>query len=146
MSIPDNLIIDYFELVTDVSDEEIAGFKKGMESDNVNPMDYKKRLGLEIVKQFYDEKAATDAQANFEKIFQKRDVPDADQMVKLGSEGMLTAELARVGLTRSRGEARRLLEQGGIEIDGVKAIEDLDMGSIKNGAVIKVGKRRFASK
>jgi len=145
MSIPDNLIVDYYELVTDVPEEEIAGIKKDIEGGSVNPMDLKKRLGFEIVKQFYDEKAAGDAQANFEKIFQKRDVPDADQMVKLGSEGMLTAELARVGLTKSRGEARRLIEQGGVEIDGVKVNEDMDMGSIKKGAVIKVGKRRFAS-
>jgi tyrosyl-tRNA synthetase len=145
MSIPDNLMLDYFVLITDVPDAEIAGFKKDMEAGNLNPMVLKKRLGMEIVKQFYDEKAAVSAQENFEKIFQKRDVPEADQMVKLQMEGLLTAELARAGLTKSRAEGKRLLEQGGIEIDGVKATEDLDMKNIKAGAVIKVGKRRFAS-
>ncbi len=145
MSIPDELMLDYFILITDVPDAEIDGFKKDMESGNLNPMVLKKRLGMEIVKQFHDEKAAEAARENFERIFQKRDVPEADQMVKLQCEGFLTAELARAGLTKSRAEARRLLEQGGIEIDGVKAAQDVDMKEIKKGAVIKVGKRRFAS-
>jgi tyrosyl-tRNA synthetase len=145
MSIPDNLILDYFVLVTDVPDAEIDGFKQDMEGGKVNPMVLKKRLGIEIVKQFWDQKAAEEAQANFEKIFQKRDIPEADQMVKLQIEGFLTAEITRAGLTKSRAEAKRLLEQGGIEIDGEKATEDLEMKNIKKGAVIKVGKRRFAS-
>jgi tyrosyl-tRNA synthetase len=65
--------------------------------------------------------------------------------VTIGAEGLLTLELAKAGLTKSRGEARRLLEQGGIEIDGVKITDDIDMTKVKRGSIIKVGKRRFAS-
>jgi tyrosyl-tRNA synthetase len=145
MSIPDNLIGDYFELITDMPDEEVADCRKQIESGSVNPMNLKKKLAFEIVTQFYDEQAAKAAQEHFETVFQRRETPDAEQIVKIGTEGLLTLELAKAGLTKSRGEARRLLEQGGIEIDGVKITEDIDMTKVKRGSIIKVGKRRFAS-
>jgi tyrosyl-tRNA synthetase len=145
MSIPDNLIGDYFELITDMPDEEVADCRKQIESGSVNPMNLKKKLAFALVTQFYDEQAAKSAQEHFENIFQHRGTPDAGQIVTIGTEGLLTLELAKAGLTKSRGEARRLLEQGGIEIDGVKITDDIDMTKVKRGSIIKVGKRRFAS-
>jgi tyrosyl-tRNA synthetase len=145
MSIPDNLIGDYFELITDVPDDEVAEYRKQITSGSINPMNLKKKLALEIVAQFYDEEAAKSAQEHFENVFQRRGTPDAEQIVKIGTEGLLTVELAKAGLTKSRAEARRLLEQGGIEIDGLKVTEDVDMTKVKGGSIIKVGKRRFAS-
>jgi tyrosyl-tRNA synthetase len=145
MSIPDNLIGDYFELITDVPDDEVAEYRKQITSGSINPMNLKKKLALEIVAQFYDEEAAKSAQEHFENVFQRRGTPDAEQIVKIGTEGLLTVELAKAGLTKSRAEARRLLEQGGIEIDGLKVTEDVDMTKVKRGSIIKVGKRRFAS-
>jgi len=145
MSIPDNLIGDYFELITDMPDEEVADYRKQIDGGPVNPMNLKKKLAFEIVTQFYDEQAAKAAQEHFENVFQKRGTPEAEQIVKIGVEAQLTVELTKAGLTKSRGEARRLLEQGGIEIDGVKITEDVDMTKVKRGSIIKVGKRRFAS-
>jgi tyrosyl-tRNA synthetase len=145
MSIPDNLIGDYFELITDIPDEEVADCRKQIAGGSINPMNLKKKLALEIVGQFYDAGAAKEAQDHFENIFQRRGTPDAEQIVKIGTDGLLTLELTKAGLTKSRGEARRLLEQGGIEIDGVKITEDVDMTKVKRGSIIKVGKRRFAS-
>jgi tyrosyl-tRNA synthetase len=145
MSIPDNLIGDYFELITDVPDDEVAEYRKQITSGSINPMNLKKKLALEIVAQFYDEEAAKSAQEHFENVFQRRGTPDAEQIVKIGTEGLLTVELAKAGLTKSRADARRLLEQGGIEIDGLKVTEDVDMTKVKGGSIIKVGKRRFAS-
>jgi len=147
MSIPDGLIIDYLELVTDVADEEIAEFKEQMASQLVNPMVVKKRLAYEIVAQFHGTQAAREAEDHFTKVFQKKQAPEEvvnlSSLIGLGVT--LTAVLTEAGLTKSRSEARRLLAQGAIEIDGEKVTEDIDMANIKKGRKIKVGKRRFAS-
>jgi tyrosyl-tRNA synthetase len=146
MSIPDNLIIDYLELVTDVPDKEIAEFKKQMESGTINPMEVKKRLAHELVAQFHGVQAAIEAEEHFASVFQKRKLPHEEVVVLNASVGLgvtLTAELTKAGLTKSRSEARRLLAQGAIESDGKTVTEDIDMAAIKSGSIIKVGKRRF---
>jgi tyrosyl-tRNA synthetase len=145
MSIPDTLIIDYYTLITDMPDAEIEEFKKAMANNAVNPMELKKKLAHEIVKQFHSVQAAAEAGDNFSRVFQKRLAPDEEAIVKLEAQGTLTSELARTGLTKSKADAKRLITQGGIEIDGKKVAEDIDMSTVKKGAVIKVGKRRFAS-
>ena len=152
MSIPDGLIIDYLELVTDVPDEEIAEFKEQMASQSVNPMVVKKRLAYEIVAQFHGARAAREAEGYFAKVFQKREAPEGGVTIKVptatvsitGIPPTITAELTKVGLTKSRSEARRLLAQGAIEVDGKPVTEDIDVSTLKPGSIIKVGKRRFA--
>jgi tyrosyl-tRNA synthetase len=147
MSIPDSIMLDYFELLTDVSDEEIAEYKEKMSSGEINPMVIKKRLAFEIVSQFHGIKEAQQAEEYFTRVFQKREAPE--EVVPLtelaGDNVALTVALARAGLAKSRSEARRLLEQGAIEINGRKVTEDLALSSIAKGSIIKVGKRRFAS-
>jgi tyrosyl-tRNA synthetase len=145
MSIPDTLIVDYYTLITDTPDAEIEEFKKAMANNAVNPMELKKKLAYEIVKQFHSVEAAAEAAENFSRVFQKRLAPDEEAIVKLEAQGTLTSELARTGLTKSKADAKRLIAQGGIEIDGQKVTEDIEMSTVKKGAVIKVGKRRFAS-
>ncbi len=76
MSIPDSLIIDYLELVTDVPDEEIAEFKEQMANQSINPMVIKKRLAHEIVTQFHGAPAAHEAEEHFAKVFQRREMPE----------------------------------------------------------------------
>ena len=147
MSIPDSLIIDYLELVTDVPDEEIAQFKVQMANQSVNPMVVKKRLAYEIVAQFHGVRAAREAEGHFAKVFQKGEVPDGAVVMLNASVGLkstLSVELTKAGLTKSRSEVRRLLAQGAIEINGEAVTEDLEMAQIKKGSIIKVGKRRFA--
>jgi tyrosyl-tRNA synthetase len=75
MSIPDDLLMDYFELLTDVSDKELAEFKQQFSTQSVNPMILKKRLAKEIVGQFHGADAAGDAESHFEKVVQKKEVP-----------------------------------------------------------------------
>jgi len=147
MSIPDTLIIDYLELVTDVPDEEIAQFKEQMADQSLNPMNVKKRLAYEIVAQFHGAPAAREAEDHFARVVQKGEVPEdvVGLNTSIGLGVTLTAELTRAGLTRSRSEARRLLSQGAIEINGETVKEDMDMAGIEKGSIIKVGKRRFAS-
>jgi tyrosyl-tRNA synthetase len=147
MSIPDSLIIDYLELVTDVPDEEIAGFKTQMANQSINPMVVKKRLAHEIVAQFHGAQAAREAEGHFAKVFQKGEVPDEAVVMLNASVGLkstLSVELTKAGLTKSRSEARRLLAQGAIEADGKPVTEDIDVSTLKPGSIIKVGKRRFA--
>jgi tyrosyl-tRNA synthetase len=146
MSIPDSLIIDYLELVTDVPDKEINEYKEQMAAQSINPMEIKKRLAMEIVTQFHSTSAAGEAAAHFTKVFQRREIPEDLVTIKpsAGNASTLTAELAEAGLTKSRSEARRLLAQGAIEIDGKPVTDDLEIAQIRRGSIIKVGKRRFA--
>ena len=153
MSIPDHLIVEYFELVTDVPEEEIAEFGEQLKTHSVNPMNLKKRLAHEIVKQFHGKQAADEAQEHFTQVFQKRETPEETRTAELRSvthpSARLTIEVQRditillveTGLAKSRSEANRLLTQGAIEVDGEKVNSNLV--TLKDGSVIKVGKRRF---
>jgi tyrosyl-tRNA synthetase len=152
MSIPDLLIVDYFELVTDVPEEEIAEFKEQLKTHSVNPMNLKKRLAHEVVRQFHGKQAADEAQEYFTQVFQKREMPnEIHTTVELRGTGTLRANaevwrditslLSDAGLAKSRSEARRLLAQGAIEVDGEKVSTDKVI--LKDGSIIKVGKRGF---
>ena len=144
MSIPDTLILPYFELVTDVPDEELEEFKKELDHDTVNPMILKKRLAREIVTQLYDQKAATEAEEHFVRVFQRREVPEEikEYHVNLRAGIGLGDVLVETHLVKSRSEANRLIAQGSVSIDGKKISSDI--APIKSGSIIKVGKRRFA--
>jgi tyrosyl-tRNA synthetase len=149
MSIPDDLLMDYFELLTDVTDKELAEFKQQLAAQSVNPMMLKKRLAREIVGQFHNAEAARQAESHFEAVFQKRGVPqEAEEYTAKGeqiSEGIyrldITAALVEKGLVKSRSEVKRLIAQGAIEVNGKKA--DSNIVEIPSGSVIQVGKRRF---
>jgi tyrosyl-tRNA synthetase len=144
MSISDNLIMDYFELVTDVPDEELKGFRKDLEAQTVNPMMLKKRLAREIVTQLYDRKEATEAERHFVKVFQKKELPKEikEYHITLRESIGLRDILVKTHLAKSRGEATRLIQQDAVSIDGEKVTSPL--APIKSGSIIKVGKRRFA--
>jgi len=145
MSIPDSLIIDYLEWLTDVPDEAIARYKEQIADGSINPMAVKKRLAAEIVKQFHGDECALGAEEHFIKIFQEGEMPEDVVTLEVEDGVTLSAELTRVGLTKSRSEARRLLTQGAVQVDEETITEDLDMVQIGKDRKIKVGKRRFAS-
>ena len=148
MSIPDSLIMDYFELVTDVPDEELEEFRQELSDKNFNPMTLKKRLAREIVALLYDLNAASYAQMNFEKVFQKKglpeDIPEYHVHFPQGLDvtGLdITLPLLGTKLVSSRSEAGRLVKQGAVEIDGQKVTNFVV--PVKNGSIVKVGRRRF---
>jgi tyrosyl-tRNA synthetase len=140
MSIRDDLIMSYFELVTDVPDEELAEFKRQLEN-GVNPMSLKKRLAREIVTQLYSDKDAKEAEEHFEKTVQKKEVPDEIQEYKITSDISISRLLVDAGLAASRSEAIRLINQGAVTIDG-KKLSNANEAVSKN-VTIKVGKRRY---
>jgi len=144
MSIPDSLILQYFELVTDVAEEELEEFRQGLEAEAVNPMTVKKRLAREIVAQLYSQKAATEAEEHFVKVFQKREAPEEikEYHVDLRAGISLRDILVQTHLAKSRSEANRLIVQGAVSIDGEKISGNI--ATVKSGSIIKVGKRRFA--
>jgi tyrosyl-tRNA synthetase len=86
MSIPDSLILQYFELLTDIPDNELEEMNKDISGASVNPMELKKRLAREIVSQLYDQKAASEAEEHFAKVVQRKEVPDEIRQVKITEE------------------------------------------------------------
>jgi tyrosyl-tRNA synthetase len=143
MSIPDSLIIDYFTLITDVPDDEIKKMACELESNSVNPMEFKKRLAREIVTKLYDCSAATEAEGHFSRVVQNKEIPEdiPEYCCNLSAGVDLKSLLAESRLAKSRSEASRLIAQGAVSIDGVKAGES--PVELKHGCIIRAGKRRF---
>ena len=154
MSLPDDLIALYFELLTDMPDEEVNTIRSAIEQRTTNPMDLKKRLGEEMVATFHSPEAAAAARAEFERVFQQRESPQdiPEFAADLNSEGVsnpdaegFEADIARLlvdaGLAASRAEARRLLQQNAVTIDGERSAGE--RARIAYGSVIRVGRRRF---
>jgi tyrosyl-tRNA synthetase len=153
MSISDSLILQYFELVTDVPDEEVAEFRQELDNQTINPMMLKKRLAREIIVQLYDQKTAAEAEEHFERTVQKKEVPEEIPEFRLSFKNLspqqmevtgvdISRLLVLTGQAKSHSEANRLIAQGAVSIDGKKISSNL--APIKSGSIIKVGKRRFA--
>ena len=141
MSIPDNLIMEYFELVTDVPDEELEKFRQELDNKNFNPMILKKRLAGEIVSQLYDQEAADEAEVNFKNIIQKKEIPEEIKEFQLSEPIPISRLLVKAGLSGSHSEARRLIQQGAVSLDGRKITNTDEL--VSKGKIIKVGRRRY---
>ena len=141
MSLPDSLIWDYFELVTDVPDKELAELKQGVKSESLNPMTAKKRLAREIVSQLYDPKAATEAENSFTRVFQKRELPEEMPEFVQPGDMPITQLLVESGTTGSRSEAHRLIQAGSVSVNGQKVTNAYEI--VPKNSIIKVGKRRY---
>jgi len=156
MSINDSLIMDYFELLTDVPDKELAEFRQALDNDAVNPMELKKRLAKEIITQLDGQEAANEAEKQFEKLVQRKELPEEikEYYISFNKITSKRAEkdyidisqiLLETGLTQSRSEANRLIAQGGTTIaDEVVNSRMWPRDNFQSGSIIKVGKRRFA--
>lgn len=148
MSIPDELIIRYFELVTDEHPDSIEAMKSDIEQDKVNPRDLKMKLAKEVVKLYHGEEKALEAEQYFKSVFQKKNIPDdiAEMEVSIEEceEGLFFIPKIVTGLklSPSTSEARRLLKQGGIKLNGEKV--ENDKIALETGDIIQVGKRKFA--
>ena len=148
MSIPDHLIGDYFEYLTDVPDKEIAAVRATVAKRTGNPMEAKKRLAHELVVQFHDATAADEAQKFFESTFSKGELPD-DVPEKSVSFDAITEDgtvriptlLIELGMTESVSDGSRLFKQGAVEVDGEVA-KELRI-TPRDGMIIRVGKHRF---
>ena len=145
MSIPDEIMWDYFTMLTDLEISEIDNFRKNVDKGKTNPFDYKKMLGKLIVSEIYDENSALVAESTFENITINKNLPEnmpetnIDDEIDIHLPNFLTEN----ELTKSNSEARRLIESGSVKIDDQK-VELLDINSSDLiGKTLQVGKRKF---
>ncbi len=149
MSLHDALIPDYFELVTDISDEELEEIKRDCASGTAEPMQLKKRLAREIVTQFHGTDAAQKADDHFTRVHQQRQLPEEIPDVSVSGESLgdgqfmvdLAPYLVTDGYVRSNSDFKRLVSQGAVEVDGEKAAEAKMV--VRDGSVVKIGRRTF---
>jgi tyrosyl-tRNA synthetase len=148
MTIPDSQIINYFELVTDVHPDEIKLTCEKLEDGNINPRDVKMKLALEIIALYHGMEAAKKAEEHFVKVFQKGMIPEDLQVLNITASGVVNENVDLIkaitmsGIVKSSSEARRLLEQGGVKLNGVKVSNWAEI-HINNEDVLQIGKRGF---
>ncbi|MDO8593156.1 MAG: tyrosine--tRNA ligase [bacterium] len=145
MSLTDNLIIRYFSLCTDLAVEEIGKIERELAGSQVNPRNLKMRLAFEVVKIYHGERKAVAAQEYFIKTVQKKETPDKISNIQYPiSNANIVELLVETKLAESKSEAKRLIEQGGIKIDGV-AIKDINASIelTEAGVLVQRGKRGF---
>ncbi len=150
MSLPDELMIPYFEYCTLVPLPEVRGLEAALREGRVHPRDLKKRLAREITAIYHGAEAARAAEQEFERVFSGREVPEEIPEVALSRAALrdgrmrLVHLLAQLELVDSHSEARRLVGQGGVSLDGQR-VQDADTEvSVHDGLLVRVGRRRFA--
>ena len=142
MSLPDDLIMEYFTLVTRVPVSDLAGVAAQLKS-GANPRDVKAKLAREIVKLYHDEKSAAAAEQSFEKQFKNKEIPEDILAVSLEAGYWKPEELlVKLNLVSSKTAGRRMVEQGGVKINGQKIIGPGEV-VVKSGDVVQVGRRKF---
>jgi tyrosyl-tRNA synthetase len=147
MSIPDDTMWSYYELVTDRTPTEIAEMQRQVVSGALHPMDTKMRLGEEIIAGFHGEAAARKAAENFQRVFRDRQAPQEVPIAELpiGSAKKLTTLLVELNLISSKSEAERLIKGGGVEIDEIRIDDprkDIDFGKPAS-FLLRAGKKKF---
>ncbi|MFA6598373.1 MAG: tyrosine--tRNA ligase [Ignavibacteriaceae bacterium] len=146
LSIADSLIYTYYELATDISNSELAKVKIDLENPDVNPRNIKRALAKRLVAMYHSEEAATEAEEGFDKIFIKKEIPDEIplfEMTNCEKEISILDLITTVNFAPSKGEARRLVTQGGVTLDGEKIADITASVHLKPENVLKVGKRKF---
>ena len=146
LSIPDNLIYDYFALASNVSLQDLASIRGELSNTKANPRDLKRRLARTLVGMYHSEDAARAAEEEFDRIFVKKDLPDEvpEFVLGKGEESFSVVKLlTATHMAASNGEARRMIEQGGVSIDGQKVNDQNAIIDIKTSIILKVGKRKF---
>ncbi|HZK12703.1 MAG TPA: tyrosine--tRNA ligase [Atribacterota bacterium] len=149
MSLPDNLMIRYFELVTDVSLDEINKVKIGLENNSLHPRDVKKRLARNIVKLYHSQSAAIIVEEEFEKVFKNKLYPEEIKELILKKDDLEEGKIWLVklvvlsGVVGNKSEARRIVEQGGVRINGEKVNDPNFDLTVEEGMVLKIGRLNF---
>lgn len=144
MSIPDTLITRYYSLLTDVPQSELVEMDKQIESNSINPRDIKMRLAYMITEEYHGKEGADKAQADFINVVSNKGIPDDIESVKIEAETGILDLLVNLNFVASKGEAKRLIQGGGVKLDGEK-ISDMGFVIQPNlNKVLQAGKRKFA--
>jgi tyrosyl-tRNA synthetase len=146
LSIPDNLIYTYYELATNITVEELNSIKAALDNPDVNPRNLKRNLAKKLIAMYHSENEAEEAEREFDKIFIKKEIPDEipeyfppNEIKELNILDLIV----NVNFAASKGEARRLVLQGGVSIDGNKLSDLQESITFDKEKVLKVGKRKF---
>lgn len=146
MSISDDLMYRYYELLSDLSMAEIVALKEKVAAGQLHPKAVKVQLAKEMVARFHSQTSAEDAERNFEQVFARHEMPDEIEEIQLAvTEAEIWAPklLMDAGLVKSTSDGRRMIQQHAVSIDGTK-IEDINAAVPATGSILlKVGKRRF---
>ncbi|KGO35642.1 MAG: tyrosine--tRNA ligase [Desulfoprunum sp.] len=145
LSISDDLMFRYYDLLSDLGRSEIAALKAKLANGEVHPKEVKKRLARELTARFYSPAAAVMAEENFEKVFQKGGLPDVIPEVRLAANGEIWVPqlLVDAGLVTSTSDGRRMIQQGAVSLDGERVGDQGLKVQAAGEILIKVGKRRF---
>ncbi len=145
MSIADDYIHKYFLLGTRVSKEELAEINGKLQDSTVNPMTIKRQLAREIVTLYHSKEAATGAEEEFNKIFQKKEVPtEIEKFVFTDSNPIgIISLLSAAEMVSTRSDGRRMIRQGAVSINGEKVTDENSEITVKHDDIMKVGKRKF---
>lgn len=144
MSIPDNMITRYFSLLTDATKDELEAYDKQIEDGSINPRNIKMKLAHQITEEYHGKEGADKAQEEFINVVSNKGIPEDIQEVKVEQGKNILDLITELKFTASRGEAKRLIQGGGVKIDGEKIT---DMGytiSFEESVVLQAGKRNFA--
>ncbi|HFL3558048.1 TPA: tyrosine--tRNA ligase [Clostridioides difficile] len=143
MEIPDELIIKYYNLVTDVHPDEVNKIESQLKESSVNPRDIKMNLAREIVTLYHGEESAKEAEERFKSVFQKGQIPEDIQTIQVKEDGFdLIEVLVSNEIVKSKSEVRRLASQGGVKVNGEK-VEDLSTIVKESELVVQIGKKKF---
>ncbi|MDC3333899.1 tyrosine--tRNA ligase [Candidatus Marinimicrobia bacterium] len=143
LSIPDNVMLSWFTLAADADNQFLEEVKLKIKNSDVNPMELKRDLARRIVSLYYDEKIALEAENHFNQVTVAKGMPDEIEEYNLKEEDFLVNIIADSGLLKSKSEARRMIKQSAVKIDG-EAIKDIQYKvSMGDSFVLKVGKRKF---
>jgi len=145
MSIDDQAMLDYFDLATEIPERELAAMRQALAAGEAHPMELKKRMGREIVTMFHGENAAREAEAEFERVFQKGQTPSEIPLWAIREPTPLDRLLRDSNTVPSASQARRLILQGAVSIDGDVVTDPKVAIEPRPGKayLIRVGKRRF---
>lgn len=146
MSIPDSLILKYYELLTDIPTEKLNEIKLLLEKSSTNPRDIKMQLAYTITELYNGAEAAKKAQDNFVNVVQNKGIPEDIPSVETEEGKMLVDVILDCGFVKSKGEAKRLIQGGGVKLDETKVSDIMQkiMFSTKNEVILQAGKRNFA--
>lgn len=144
MSIPDTLIVKYFDLLTDIEVSELNQIDEQIKSGSVNPRDIKMRLALTITGEYHGEEQAQHAKEEFISVFSKKGIPDdIAEVAGMNGKGILDV-LCELNFVQSRGEAKRLIQGGGVKVGGEKIADMAYTLNFEESVILQAGKRKFA--
>ena len=143
LSIPDNIMASWFTLAVDAEDSYVDEISEKLDNNSINPMELKRELARKIVAIYYDENKALEAENHFNQVTVSKGIPDEIEEFKLTEDELLVNIIADSGLLKSRSEARRMIKQSAVKIDG-KTVSDIQYKvSSSSSFILKVGKRKF---